>query len=219
MPKKGTGILIMWAEIPAELEDELRRWYDEEHLAEVMAVPGVLNAARYEATSSGPKHLVVYELESPAVVESEAWTSRPRTDVGQADSPQCHRLRLHQQRIRDDSPGPAHRRNRQQRHGARTANRAYGCACGERRGMERVVFGRLRAEIRKGSRVHPWAAGVRAVRGSPAYATVYEFEDENVSQTEEWLKQREIHPDNQRMRDIMTHAPGSPGIWKKAFQL
>jgi hypothetical protein len=35
MPKKGMGLLIMWAEIPAELEDELRRWYDEEHLANV----------------------------------------------------------------------------------------------------------------------------------------------------------------------------------------
>jgi hypothetical protein len=80
MARKGTGILIMWAEIPAELEDELRRWYDQERLAEVMAVPGVMNAARYEATSSGPKHLVVYELESPAVVQSEAWTSRPRTE-------------------------------------------------------------------------------------------------------------------------------------------
>ncbi|MCI0847476.1 MAG: hypothetical protein J4N86_03030, partial [Chloroflexi bacterium] len=59
----------------------------------------------------------------------------------------------------------------------------------------------------------------KAVRGTPKYATVYEFEDENVSETAEWLKQREIHPDNGRMRDIMTHADGSPGIWKKTFQL
>jgi hypothetical protein len=59
----------------------------------------------------------------------------------------------------------------------------------------------------------------KAVRGAPAYATVYEFEDEKVSQTEEWLRQRDIHPDNPRMRDIMTHATGSPGIWKKTFQL
>ena len=59
----------------------------------------------------------------------------------------------------------------------------------------------------------------KAVRGTPQYATVYEFEDENVSETPEWLKQREIHPDNGRMRDIMTHADGSPGIWKKTFQL
>ena len=105
MAKKGTGVLIMWAEIPAELEDELRRWYDEEHLAELMAVPGVLNAARYEATSSGPKHLVVYELESPAVVQSEAWTSRPRTEWGQENSSQRHRHGVYKQRLSDDSPG------------------------------------------------------------------------------------------------------------------
>ncbi|MEC8856955.1 MAG: hypothetical protein VX664_06145, partial [Chloroflexota bacterium] len=59
----------------------------------------------------------------------------------------------------------------------------------------------------------------KSVRGEPKFATVYEFEDENVSETAEWLKQREIHPDNVRMRDIMTHAAGSPGIWKKTFQL
>jgi hypothetical protein len=57
------------------------------------------------------------------------------------------------------------------------------------------------------------------VRGTPEFATVYEFEDESVSETAEWLKQREIHPDNDRMRDIMTHGTGSPGIWRKTFQL
>ena len=59
----------------------------------------------------------------------------------------------------------------------------------------------------------------KSVRGEPQFATVYEFENENVSETDEWLRQREIHPDNGRMRDIMTHAAGSPGIWKKTFQL
>jgi len=48
---------------------------------------------------------------------------------------------------------------------------------------------------------------------------VYEFENENVSSTEKWLEQRDINSDNARMRDLMTHAPGSPGIWKKTFQL
>ena len=159
MPKKGTGILIMWAEIPAELEDELRRWYDEEHLAEVMAVPGVLNAARYEATSSGPKHLVVYELESPAVVQSEAWTSRPRTEWGKRIAPSVIGTvyisnvyeMIHPAELTDEIA------NSDMAPGA--ANRADGRACGERCGMERVVFGRLRAELREGSRVHPGPPG------------------------------------------------------------
>jgi hypothetical protein len=58
----------------------------------------------------------------------------------------------------------------------------------------------------------------KTVKGEPAYGVVYEFENEKVSETQEWLSQREIHPDNGRMRNLMTHAPGSPGIWKKTFQ-
>lgn len=218
MAKKGTGVLIMWAEIPSELEDELRRWYDEEHLAELMAVPGVLNAARYEATSSGPKHLVVYELESPAVVQSEAWTSRPRTEWGKRIAPSVigtvyisnvYQM-IHPAELTDD-----------------IANSDMAPA---------LQIGRMDVPAENDAEWNEWYSGVyvpnyekvpgcirgrrwKAVKGSPSYATVYEFEDENVSQTEEWLRQREVHPDNQRMRDIMTHAPGSPGIWKKAFQL
>ena len=54
---KGTGLLMVWAEVPAEIEDDFNRWYVEEHLAERLSVPGVLSAARYEAsggTSSMP---------------------------------------------------------------------------------------------------------------------------------------------------------------------
>ena len=59
----------------------------------------------------------------------------------------------------------------------------------------------------------------KIVRGEPQYAVVYEFENENVSATEKWLEQRDINADNPRMRELMTHATGSPGIWKKTFQL
>lgn len=59
----------------------------------------------------------------------------------------------------------------------------------------------------------------RAVRGEPKYSVVYEFENDKVSETAEWLKQRDINPDNEKMRSMMTHAPGSPGVWVKTFQL
>ena len=55
--KKGTALLMVWADVPADKEDDFNRWYNEEHLAELLSVPGVLNAARYEAVKSGPKHL------------------------------------------------------------------------------------------------------------------------------------------------------------------
>jgi hypothetical protein len=71
--KKGTGLLMVCADVPADKEGEFNRWYNEEHLAERIAIPGFLNGARYEAVKGGPKHLAVYELESPAVLDSRAY--------------------------------------------------------------------------------------------------------------------------------------------------
>ena len=55
--KKGTALMMVWVDVPADKEKEFNRWYNEEHLAELLSVPGILNAARYEAVRSGPKHL------------------------------------------------------------------------------------------------------------------------------------------------------------------
>ena len=85
--KKGTGLMMVWADIPADKEDDFNHWYQEEHLQELLSVPGVLSAARYEAVSSGPKHLACYELESADVVNSEAFKNRPRTEWGARVSP------------------------------------------------------------------------------------------------------------------------------------
>ena len=78
--KKGTALLMVWLDVPADKEADFNKWYNEEHLAELMSVPGVLDAARYEAVSSGPKHLACYEIESTAVFETEAFKNRPETE-------------------------------------------------------------------------------------------------------------------------------------------
>src|SRR5919106_1718057 len=36
--KRGTGLLMVWADVPAAQEPEFNRWYNEEHLAERLAV-------------------------------------------------------------------------------------------------------------------------------------------------------------------------------------
>ena len=71
--QRGTGLLMVWADVPADKEPDFNRWYNEEHLAERLAIPGFLSAARYEAVKGGPKHLAVYELENAAVMESDAY--------------------------------------------------------------------------------------------------------------------------------------------------
>jgi len=56
MATKGTGLLMVWADVPANREDEFNRWYNEEHVPERLAVPGFLSAARYEAVrDSSPR--------------------------------------------------------------------------------------------------------------------------------------------------------------------
>ena len=216
--KKGTGLLMVWADIPADKEEDFNNWYNTEHLAELLSLPGVLNAARYEAVSSGPKHLACYELESVAVVESEAFKSRPRTEWGSRVSPSIIGTNyisntyemVHPTTL---SPGIA---------GSGMANA--------------LQIGRMDIGPENEEEWNRWYSGIyvpnyekvpgvirgrrwKATRGSPAYAVVYEFENENVSSTPEWEAQRDADPSTARIRPMMTHAPGSPGIWRKTFEL
>lgn len=216
--KKGTALMMVWADIPAEKEADFNKWYNEEHLAELLSVPGVLNAARYEAVKSGPKHLACYELESPAVVESDAFKSRPRTEWGTRVSPSLI--------------------------GTNFINNVYemirpASICPDIAGSDMapaLQIGRVAVPAEQEEEWNQWYNTVytanyekvpgcirarrwKVVKGEPKYAVVYEFENVNVSETAEWLKQRDIDPKNDGMRKLMTHAPGSPGIWKKTFQL
>src|SRR3954453_13531384 len=84
---RGTGLLMVWADIDPEFEAEYHRWYDEEHIAHLLAVPGFLSAGRYVALKGSPKYLALYELEAPDVLRSPAFLDgvrfRPSTRRGQ----------------------------------------------------------------------------------------------------------------------------------------
>ena len=78
-------LLVVMSDIRPELEADFVRWYDEEHLPQRLAVPGFMRAARFEAGpavfSGGlempgeppPRHLAVYEMTGPEVLESEPY--------------------------------------------------------------------------------------------------------------------------------------------------
>ena len=216
--KRGTGLMMVWCDVPTESEEEFNHWYNTEHLQELLSVPGVLNAARYEATSSGPRHLAMYELESVAVVDTDAFKNRPPTPWGQKAGPRAVATTLinnvyqmiHPTSLSDD-----------------LANADMSPA---------LQIGRMDVPAEADAEWNNWYSTVyvpnyekvdgcirgrrwKAVRGEPSYATVYEFANPEVSSTAPWLEQRDIHPDNVRMREVMTHAAGSPGIWRKTFQI
>lgn len=68
------GLLLFMTDVNPAIEEEFQRWYEEEHLPERMAVPGVLNARRFRCVEGpGPKYLALYDLESPAVLQSQPY--------------------------------------------------------------------------------------------------------------------------------------------------
>ena len=87
MAQKGRGIFMVYVDIDAQHAPEFNEWYNKEHLPELLSVPGILSAARYEAVKGAPKYLACYELESVAVMQTPAFKNRPRTPWGQKVSP------------------------------------------------------------------------------------------------------------------------------------
>src|ERR1700752_3755556 len=87
MAQKGRGIFMVYVDIDAQHVQEFNEWYNKEHLPELLSVPGILSAARYEAVKGGPQYLACYERESGAVMQTPAFTNRPRTPWGQKVSP------------------------------------------------------------------------------------------------------------------------------------
>jgi hypothetical protein len=54
-------------------DDELQRWYDEEHMPMLAAVPGTVRARRLVSLDAKPRYYACYDLVAPEVLTSAAW--------------------------------------------------------------------------------------------------------------------------------------------------
>ena len=218
--KKGAGLLMVWCDVPADKEPDFNRWYNEEHLAERMSVPGFLSAARYEAVKNGPKHLAVYELENAAVMESEAYKKvsnnpTPWTKRSGPNAIATTFIRNIYSMIHPKAVTPA------------IAQAGMAPA---------LQIGRMGVPASVDKEWNDWYSTIyvpnyekvpgvirgrryRAVVGEPTYMTFYEFENPKVSETEPWKVQQNAVPISATMRGHMTHAQGSPGVYVKTFEL
>jgi hypothetical protein len=215
MATRGKGIFLLYTDIDPQHETEFNDWYNSEHIPELLAVPGILAAARYEATKGGPKYLAVYELESADVVKTPAFTDRKRTPWGERMAPSVigsNRTRVIGEQIFPD-----------------------GIDMPDREMAPALQIGRMSVPDSIDAEWNAWYNGeyipgylkvpgviysrrYRVIEGSTGYATVYEFENEKVSETDEWHNQRQhSSPNSERMRQAMTHADGSPGVYKRIF--
>ena len=191
MAKRGTGLLMVYCDVPADKEPDFNRWYTEEHIAERLSVPGFLSAARYEAVKGGPKHLAVYELESADVMKSDAYkkVSGNPTPWTKKTGPQAVAttfIRNVYTMIHPQTPTPKI----------------------EQSGMApSLQIGRMDVPPEIDADFNTWyntiyvpnyekVPGVirgrryRALSGTPTYLTLYEFEHPKVSESEEWKVQQ-----------------------------
>jgi hypothetical protein len=70
---KTYGLLLALLEPPEKMEEEFNEWYDQEHIPERKAIPGIITAQRFMAHGGSPKYLAVYDLERLEVLQGEAY--------------------------------------------------------------------------------------------------------------------------------------------------
>ena len=87
-PDNACGLLLNSMNVVPEAEAEFNEWYNSEHIPMLGAVPGVLCARRFRATSANRRYVALYHLASPDVQATAAWKSA-------ANTPWTDRMRPH----------------------------------------------------------------------------------------------------------------------------
>jgi hypothetical protein len=67
------GQLVVWTDIDPAHDGDFNRWYDREHMAERMGIPGFVWARRYRAVSGSRPYLALYRTETLAVFHSAVY--------------------------------------------------------------------------------------------------------------------------------------------------
>ncbi|MCL4800064.1 MAG: hypothetical protein KJ025_10795 [Burkholderiales bacterium] len=178
------GLLLTMTEPAPRDEEEFNAWYDTEHLAERLAIPGFVSARRWVAdlAPGAGKYLATYELERPEVLETPAYLAH----VGDNFSPWSKRclgraVLFRRWVCEQILPGDAF---------PPPESRALLLACGDVPPEHEAEFNRWYDEEHV-----PLLAGVpgvfcarrfRAHSGTPRYVALYDLADESVPRAREW---------------------------------
>lgn len=78
---------VVRTDVEAGGDDELQRWYDEEHMAMLAAVPGTIRARRFVSVDARPRYYACYDLVAPEVLTSAEWLKVRQTPWSQRVRP------------------------------------------------------------------------------------------------------------------------------------
>ena len=194
---QAAGLITVWLHVPPEHEAELNDWYNQEHLEQVVALPGFVSARRYSVDDAPLKYLAWYDtvdetVESAAdfqgvIAQPTAWSQRMRTLYGD------QRERMNFKLMRDVGPVPAQDppwlyivHTDIPDHIVDEYNEWY-----DKEHLPRLVT--VPGVIR--------ARRYTAVSGNPRYLTAYELTDRNAFESPEGLKARKT-PWTEKMRSL-----------------
>lgn len=76
MTENLPGILALFNNVAPGRESDYETWFQSEHLAERLAVPGFLIGRRHEAVSGNPRYFNYYVTHSVDVLKSDAYLAR-----------------------------------------------------------------------------------------------------------------------------------------------
>jgi len=80
LQKLGTetvpGALLIVNDVDADADDELNRWYHEEHLPNRLAIPGFRRARRFRAIDGKPTYVAFYECDSVEVLSCNEYRDK-----------------------------------------------------------------------------------------------------------------------------------------------
>lgn len=79
-------LFVVQLDVPTNQEEEFNRLYDEEHVPNLLSIPGVSNARRYKLedgdtgdTGDMARYLTLYDVASPDIPNSEEWQEKATT--------------------------------------------------------------------------------------------------------------------------------------------
>ena len=70
------GVLAIWHDLEDSYSDLYERWLVTEHIPERLALPGFLEAHRYESVMGSPRFFIAYTVASPEALASPEYLAR-----------------------------------------------------------------------------------------------------------------------------------------------
>jgi hypothetical protein len=223
--RKGRALAILWAEPPAARRAELEAWAASEPLAAPDAAAGVLAVGRYAGVSGAPGFLEIHELRS-----EDATVVAASAGLMAATARALERL--------DAAvlPGGAPAASGGLGGPAGVYAQIFPPGVDERAGIHgpppALQIGRIDIPPVHEDEFNEWyntdylignmtVNGVYSARrylnrgAGPRYLTVYEFAHAEVSRQPAWDRARAQSVWRRRIERLWTHAPGSPGIYRR----